>query len=281
MTYKLFKSLDLSTSVKNLNWLGNSASSITPVLVDVNRDGQLDFVFHLAQGQSSSNWGAVTSANTPNQLIAFLSQKDGSYSDQSLVLFAGESNSILPGGSRKVSIGDLNQDGWLDWAYALNREDGRSGNPPSNSTSQAAAVISNGDGTYRIEEFGAPNWYHSVYIDSLIEKTPVVIVSGYYTAPTFGGEKDAYQLGGGYEFNWSNLSKSFSQGAPVPTHPNTFLTFTSPAGTTQILTVINSMTGVQQLGLFELTNNKWVLKDKIEPYKSSFINLALESINKI
>lgn len=280
MTYQFFKTIDLVIPVKNLGWQSNSALATTPVLIDLNKDGQLDFVFHLFQLQSSANWGTVTSAATPNNLLVFLSQSDGSYAERSINLFLGELSTSLPGMSRKVSIADLNQDGWLDWVYALNREDGRSGNPSVNSTSQAAAVLSNGDGTYRIEEFGAPNWYHSVYIDNLIEKTPVVIVSGYYTGPSFGGEKEGYQLGGGYQYSWSSASKSFITGSPVPTHANTFLTFLSPTGATQILSVVNSTTGVQQLGLFELKNNLWVLQDKIQPYKSSFANFVSYSQDK-
>ena len=280
MTYRPFHILDLSKAAQALKWPDDNAGATVPVLVDLNKDGQLDFVFHFSQMQSAANWGAVTTAPTPNRLIAMVSQPDGSYADQTAQVFAGVSDSNLPGMSRKAAVGDLNQDGIADWAYALNREDGRSGSPAVNSTSKAAAVLSNANGTYSVVELGSNNWYHSVYLDNLLFGTPTVILAGYYNSPSFGSNAEGYYLGGGYGYTWSNQTNSFSQGIALPTHPNTFVSLKDTAGTPAILSVINANTGEQLLALFSQVNNRWTLTDKFTPYPSKMVNFVSYSMDR-
>lgn len=59
---------------------------------------------------------------------------------------------IIGGGaSRNHKVYDINQDGYMDVVFALNREDGRT--CCDTWYTQSVAIISNGDGTYRTENF--------------------------------------------------------------------------------------------------------------------------------
>jgi hypothetical protein len=275
MYYRLFQKIQLAETLAALEWPGMYAGMINPVILDFNDDGQLDFAFHFWQGQDEKNWGRVTDEPTLNSLIFFESQQDGSYKESSSFLITDAVyGASLPGMSRKVFIADINQDGKLDWIYALNREDGRSGSISKYSSSKAAAIISQSNGTYRIVEFGEANWYHSVYVDQYIYGEPLVIVAGYANGPNFGSESDGFILGGGLGFLWSLEKNIFSEGIPLPSHPNTFMSITSPFGSAQIITVMNSINGAQLLGLFEKQGNSWVKLDTLRPYKSVMVDFV-------
>lgn len=130
--------------------------------VDLNKDGRTDLVFHLYHFRSvSDNLTIPLDAPVQNRLVSLVSQPDGTLKDQTAELF-GTSNVDLAGGcSRKVRIADLNSDGYPDWVYSLNREDGRPGGDQSNFN---VAVLSNGDGTYQTVAFGDKTYHHSVEI---------------------------------------------------------------------------------------------------------------------
>lgn len=276
MSYQFFQNINLLDSFSPINWPRKYASATTPVIIDFNDDGQLDFAFHVWQGQSDTTWGSVTNEITPNKLILFVSQSDGKYKELTNLIIDG--SQILPGLSRKSSIGDINQDGKLDWVYALNREDGRSGANALYNTSKAAALISQEDGTYKVVELGITNWYHSVQVDQNIEGLPLVILSGYYSGPNYGGDSKGW--GGGLGYTWSETTQKFSDGVPLPAHPNTFLTLLSPSDNVQIITVSSSNEGLQLLELFEKRESEWVSLDVLMPYESIMVNFVSYSLDR-
>jgi hypothetical protein len=281
MSYRLFQKIQLAEVFASLEWPGMNAGMINPVILDFNGDGQLDFAFHVWQGQDGKDWGIVTDEPTLNKLIFFESQPDGTYKEnKSFLIVDAASESSLPGMSRKVAIADINQDGRPDWVYALNREDGRAGSVSEYNISEAAAVISQPNGTYQIVEFGEANWYHSVYVDQYLYGTPLVILAGYYHGPNFGSQSDGFVLGGGLGFSWSVEKNIFEDGIPLPAHPNTFTSLISPSGSTQFITVMNALNGTQLLGLFEKQGNAWVNLDALTPYKSAMVDFVSYSLDR-
>ena len=272
------QTLDVKAFVNRLAWPDDGiGASTTPVVLDLNQDGRLDFVFHLYQGQSAANWGAVTNAPTPNALMAFLSQKDGTYLESTASLFPNLPNFALTGGSRKLSVGDLNGDGKPDWAYALNREDGRSGSPSVYNTSKAVVVLSSSGPTYSVHELGEPNWYHQVLIDSTLLGQPTVIFAGYFSGPGIALQPSGANMGGGFGYQWNAATASFGQALPIPGHPNTFATLKSPAGQPQVMTVFDELTAEgfkQAVALIEPLGTGWSIKQALRPYKSQVVNFV-------
>ena len=105
-----------------------SLSALQIMFADLNRDNLPDLIFHFWSGQNSENAGAVVSGS-PNRLVVLLSNGDGTYSDGTFTLTKSDNPIQLDGVSRKsLHHAILNADGYQDIFFAINREDGRSGN---------------------------------------------------------------------------------------------------------------------------------------------------------
>ena len=107
-----------------------NVSSTNNVFADLNKDGFPDLIFHFCTGQNIENAGAVVTGVSPNRLVVLLSNGDGTYSDGTFTLTQSDVPIQLDGGSRKSLHHDFNGDGYQDIFFAINREDGRSGQPP-------------------------------------------------------------------------------------------------------------------------------------------------------
>ena len=132
-------------------------------LVDLNADGKKDIVAHYWH----NTWDAGPDyyEAVPNKVIAFLQGEENTFLSSNLEIFGEENIDLFGGGSRKKSIGDFNYDGYIDIAYAMNREDGRPGVYPGtpNWGSYPAVLLSNKDGTYSVSQPGNEKiWYHAV-----------------------------------------------------------------------------------------------------------------------
>ena len=128
--------------------------------VDMNGDGKLDIVAHYWCNQW--NKPSTFTDPTPNSLVVYLSQPDGSYKIGNMEVF-GTRLVDLGGASRKSRVVDLNNDGYLDIFYAINHEDGRPvSSDNSNQFALAAVVLSQGRGSYKVDRIGPPNWYHGI-----------------------------------------------------------------------------------------------------------------------
>jgi hypothetical protein len=130
--------------------------------IDINGDGKLNIVAHYWCNQ----WNKLVTFTdpTPNSLVVYLSQPDGSYKIANEEVF-GTRIVDLGGASRKSRVADFNNDGYMDIFYAMNHEDGR---PVSidntNQYSKAAFIMSIGKGRYNVDLLNPSNWYHGIDI---------------------------------------------------------------------------------------------------------------------
>lgn len=132
-------------------------------LVDLNADGKKDIVAHY--------WHNIWDAGSdyyepvPNKIVAFLQEDEHVFKNSNLQVFGEENIDLFGGASRKQTLGDFNYDGYIDIAYAMNREDGRPGVYPGtpNWGSYPAVLLSNNDGTYSVSQPGNEKiWYHAI-----------------------------------------------------------------------------------------------------------------------
>lgn len=129
------------------------------IAMDMNGDGKDELVLTFHKGVENAGGKKIT---TPcESKIIVLSLDENSIFKDVTPDYIKPPNSI-GGCIRKAKKIDVNNDGKLDIIYAINQEDGRSGDLGSLYDAQLGALISDIDGKYKIENFGEYNWYHSV-----------------------------------------------------------------------------------------------------------------------
>ena len=131
--------------------------------VNINNDEWQDFIVHQWCDIDRDMSGEVIQGPTPDVLSVQLSNGDGTYRDGNQEVF-GELVPSLGGASRKYDTGDFNGDGRLDFAFAMNWEDGRSGSPWEYSRASPAVILSKNEAEYEVVKIGTPDWGHAVAI---------------------------------------------------------------------------------------------------------------------
>lgn len=127
--------------------------------IKLNADNIQDFIAHYWCDINQELWGTDHYQSTPDLIVAYLSHESGWY-DGSFEIF-GEEYPKLGGASRNYALGDINNDGKVDIAFAMNQEDGRSHSDWTTARTKPAAIISI-NGKYEIINIGEPEWGHSV-----------------------------------------------------------------------------------------------------------------------
>lgn len=133
---------------------GRSLQHVVPV--DLDRDGRMDLVLFLWCSPVVA--GTDHAGVTPSRIVALLQDAQGRFSDQTAVVFGAPA--VEPGGvGEYYETGDFNGDGYPDIVWSLQREDGRSINqPPTTQYARNVAMMSRGDGSYQLIEWGSPAW---------------------------------------------------------------------------------------------------------------------------
>ena len=139
---------------------GNCANS-NSVKIDLNNDGRQDLLLHFFKDRSPVN--LPYDGPTFNRLVALVSNENNQLQNKTSEIFGSSIVDLSGGASRNHKVFDLNQDGYDDVVFALNREDGRSYDQINQTWyTLPVAIISNGDGTYRAESFGDEGYFHDV-----------------------------------------------------------------------------------------------------------------------
>ena len=133
--------LNLFTSVCNSGYSSPDVNFQFVIPVNINNDEWQDFIVHQWCEIDRDMSGEVIQGPTPDVLSVHLSNGDGTYRDGNEEVF-GELVPSLGGSSRKYDTGDFNGDGRVDFAFAMNWEDGRSGSPWEYSRASPAVILS-------------------------------------------------------------------------------------------------------------------------------------------
>ena len=139
---------------------GGNCANTNSVKIDLNNDGKQDLLMHFFKDRYPLN--QPYDGPSFNRLVALVSNQDNVLENKTFEVFGSNIVDLSGGLSRNHKIYDLNQDGYMDVVFALNREDGRT--CCDTWDTQSVAVISNGDGSYRSESFGIEGFFHDVDI---------------------------------------------------------------------------------------------------------------------
>ena len=140
---------------------GGNCANTNSVKIDLNNDGRQDLLLHFFKDRYPLN--LPYDGPTYNRLVALIANENNQLEDKTLEIFGSDLVDLSGGASRNHKVFDINQDGYDDVVFALNREDGRSYDQINKTWyTFSVAILSNGDGTYRTESFGDKGYFHDV-----------------------------------------------------------------------------------------------------------------------
>jgi hypothetical protein len=156
---------------------------LDPQSIDINGDGLDDLVLHFQSSAASVTGNGASGQHLgniapPDRLVILIKQANGTFVDKTDVFVTGSVK--LEGFAGVSRVIDINGDGKLDVVYAVNREDGRSQDIPSDMFAQNAVLLSNSNGTYSVKKFGQNDWNGSVAVGN-INNTPFITGVGFIT----------------------------------------------------------------------------------------------------
>ena len=230
--------------------------------IDMNQDGVKDIVLHYWCNQ----WNKPPTYNeqTPNAIVVYLSQPDGTYKISNQSLF-GQRIVELTGASRNSRVADFNQDGYPDIAYAMNHEDGRplSDERGWNQAAQTSFLMSSPNGQYKVEKFGPSDWYHGLSLAKNSEGSFDVVLQGFGVTPK--------------AFRFSNNQWSTVSGYPQLSGLG--YAFVEPQFGASSLVVTSGLNSPAQLQSFGKTNGQWTELSSISYPSKSIPYLTWQGTN--
>ena len=175
-----------------------SAFSTTLSRADLNLNGVDDLIIHLMHFREEHTMSMSYDAPVPNRMITLTSDGEGKFSDATDELLGSRNVDLAGGASRKIRIEDLNNNGYPDWVYALNREDrrpcGDCNDDQNYWANESVAVLSDGNGGFDTHTFGDAFYNHSVEIINLGNQNYDILLTD--KAYSFNG--NSFTLAEGY-----------------------------------------------------------------------------------
>lgn len=178
---------------------GDRVNVQNAVAIDLNRDGRQDLVFNLWCGVAQN--GTPYTGSVPNTLVAFTQNADGSWTDSTATVF-GSNTVDLGGVGIRAVVSDLNNDGYQDIVFAVNREDGRSStdNNNTNQKAQNAVVLSQGNGTYRVSNIGQVAWNYGILLKDNEQGRQDIVSVPFGPQETYRFTGNSWSLLNGYDW---------------------------------------------------------------------------------
>lgn len=157
---------------------GSQVNVQNAIAIDLNNDGKKDLVFNLWCRQPN-----VISYNpTINTVVALIQLPNGTFVDKTKDIF-GSTIIDIGGVGYGYITADFNNDGYSDIVFAVSREDGRAneGGESKNMMSQTVSLMSDGNGHYTQNRFGAVKWGDDVKLfkDSSGKNMALILPAGY------------------------------------------------------------------------------------------------------
>ena len=232
---------DLSSYYHWAGW-NTAAVAVNSILTpDINHDGKMDMVAQL--WQRVPDGGMATELATPNRLLVLESQPDGTYLDTTATRFNTSSAVVLGGELGGVGIadsGDVNQDGLIDFIFALNRDDGRAGTLTSGN-SYPTAIVSKPDGTYEVQKIGSAVWNYFTQLINVDGNYQAWFSQiGYYASSiTYGSSPTGWVEGlPAYQFDAGTQKWAVSSQPPISTSFNVPPEFIADGKVNRIFTML-------------------------------------------
>lgn len=214
----LFESTpQILTSLKTkYDQLCGNRTNLNAIAVDVNRDGRKDIVLqlycmHLPAGEAYV--GRVV-----NALAVLVQDQNGTFADQTQAIL-GSDYLAANGKVQSLMKYDFNGDGYDDVVMTMDGEDNRQpvDQSASNMKFPTVALMSNGNGTYRLESFGANLWGSDLRLIPNSAGSPVLVV-----LPADNGVQGWTYNNGWVQSSGYGWASTFSSIFLDPTSPETF-----------------------------------------------------------
>lgn len=126
---------------------------------DLNNDGDLEVISQIMRGPNQIGDNLEEPTEEYLLVMDFVGS-DGYININNEIL----SQVSLGGVSRRHAVGDLNDDGIQDFAFAMSFEDGRSASDIESILALPSVLLSSKDNKFTVENFGFLDWGHSVEI---------------------------------------------------------------------------------------------------------------------
>jgi hypothetical protein len=218
---------------------GGTSASIA--LADMNGDGKKDIIQAYWCGYSQP--GGYYNGPTPNTVIVYLSQPDGSYVIGNKTLFGSDIVDIGGQGLSMV-VADFNNDGKPDIGIGISKEDGRFQDISTWEAPQTI-LVSNKSGSYTVQQF------FPVAASGTVQAVPNDVGGFDFVYPTSPASPVA-------AFRWQNNNWVQITSYPSASVGMYFLPSTSPnGGSTSLITNPNTSAGPSALELKSCTNGVW------------------------
>lgn len=190
--------------------IGRSLQHVIPS--DLDRDGRVELLLTIWCSPVTSS--ADFSGPTPSRLYVFRQDAVGNFTERTSDFFA--TTPVDLGGVGEYYVADdFNKDGYTDFIYAMNREDGRRINdPPLTQRVYSVALMSLGAGRYEAVQWGNLAWHGQMMLVDNARGGKDVVETAFTGGPQGWSWDGRWLSVPGYDWVGTGGALFFSRGAP-------------------------------------------------------------------